>query len=318
MKLFFLLLGTSLAVSACTPASNLDKRKQRIAARKTIQAASAGALDQGTEDRPIRFYFTPSVDHEEITIGATAMLNFLHHETGFHYQLHIPANYEEMIQAFGEDKAHVAMMSSLSYVRANEAHGARAVLKSVRYNSPNYFGQIIANVGSGITSIKDISQKSMVYTDVVSGSGYLYPKMMLESIGIQPSHVSFAGKHDKVVEIVYRGMADAGATFHAAPTGDGTIRDARAKLLKKYPDVADKVKVIAVTDPIPNDPVVFNRNMSRQMQFDISLAMVKFIATPEGKEAMESLYSMQGYVRCSDEDYDGLREALRYSERSAL
>jgi len=69
-----------------------------------------------------------------------------------------------------------------------------------------------------------------------------------------------------------------------------------------------------VTEPIPNDPVVFAEEIPRQMQFAISLALVKFMSSEEGQEAMNPIYAIQGFVRCSDADYDGLREALSYNQ----
>jgi phosphonate transport system substrate-binding protein len=128
---------------------------------------------------------------------------------------------------------------------------------------------------------------------------------------VKPGKTLFAGKHDNVVKLVYEGKVDAGATFYSEPAPDGTIRDARARLLETYPDIAKKVKIVAITEPIPNDPVVFRKGLATDNAYKISLGLIKYVATDTGKNTLTAIYSTEGFVRCSDADYDILRAAIK-------
>lgn len=97
---------------------------------------------------------------------------------------------------------------------------------------------------------------------------------------------------------------------YSEPSPDGSIRDARERLINKYPDVAEKVKIVAITEPIPNDPVVFNKDLSSDISYKISLGMIKFMSTDIGKDVMIAMYSTEGFVKCADADYDDLRKAM--------
>lgn len=291
-------------------ASTTPKEEQTKETAPKLEASTATVIPLGTAAHPVSFYFTPSVDPDFIQTRGRVLISFLEQETGLKFKMNVPDHYQGIIDAFGDGEADVAIMSSLSYIMAREAYGVTAALKAVRYNQANYYGQIIAHVESGIENLEDIQGKSMVFTDSTSGSGYLYPKKMLQELGVKPLRVAFAYQHDRVVRMVYQGIADAGATYYSAPQSDGTIRDARAKLLEEYPDVADKVKIVAITDPIPNDPVVFSQSVDKETKFAISKALIKFVSSDEGREVMDELYSIQGYTKCADSEYDGLRAAV--------
>ncbi len=285
-----------------------ESPKEEAKTNPKPQDEKAAESDKGLDI--INFYFTPSVNEKLVMEKGTMLLDFLAKETNLKFQIHIPKDYDEMIADFGNGKADVAIMNSLSYIKAREDFGVNAKLRAIRYGKSTYLGQIIGSVDKGINSIKDIGGKTMAYTDRSSTSGYLFPQKILNQEGVKPGKIVFAGKHDTVVKMVYEGIADAGATFYSEPSNDGTIRDARARLLDKYPDVAEKVKIIATTEPIPNDPVVFSKDLPNDISYQVSLGLVKYISTEAGKEVMMSLYSTEGFVRCSDTDYDALRDAL--------
>nr|WP_252737229.1 phosphate/phosphite/phosphonate ABC transporter substrate-binding protein [Reichenbachiella agariperforans] len=306
-----LILSLVNACSSNTPSAT--QSEQHIEQKTTVtqqQEKPENNRNLGSTEYPLKIYLTPSRTSELVEKTGATLVSFLEKETGLNFALHVPESYEEMIDAFASQYGDIAMMNSASYIKANQLYGATAKLRAVRYGKSNYFGQIVANTNSGVLSLSDLNGKSIAYTDSLSASGYLFPKHILEQQGILPGHMAFAGTHDRVIKMVYKGIADAGATFYSEPSSDGEIRDARSRLVKEYPDVADKVKIIEVTEPIPNDPVVFGQHISKDIYYPVSLGIIKFLETEEGKAAMSDLYSIEGYVRCKDSDYDGLRAVL--------
>ena len=55
----------------------------------------------GSEDNPIKLYFTPSVDADTIASNSTDFIQFLEKETGYFFKSGIPTNYISVVEAFG-------------------------------------------------------------------------------------------------------------------------------------------------------------------------------------------------------------------------
>lgn len=276
----------------------------------SIRQADEGAL--GSYANPIKFYFTPSVDANTISTNADVLTDYLHKETGLYFTTAVPASYIAVVEAFGTDKVDVAAINTFSYLMANEKYGAEARLRVVREGRTSYCGEIIARASSGIKTLKDLSGKSFAYVDPSSTSGYILPKALFDSLGIKLGSTVFAMQHPNVVTMVYQRRVDAGACYYAPPNPKtGAIMDARARVLRQFPDVASKVRIIGYTDYIPNDPVVFRKGLSRSLKRTITDALLKFVKTPAGKKAWEDIYDVTGLVRTTDSDYNGIRSLLR-------
>ncbi len=276
----------------------------------TVRQLNEGSL--GSYSNPIRIYFTPSVDAKRISFNAKSLTDFLHKETGYYYTTAVPASYVAVVEAFGSDKVDVAAINTFSYLMAHAKYGAQAMLRVVREgNETSYKGQFITRYNSGINTIKDINGRSMAYVDPSSTSGYILPKAVLDSLGVKPSETVFAMRHDNVVTMVYERQVDAGATYYAPPDPKtGEIMDARMRVLKQFPDVAKKVKIIGFTQNIPNDPWVFRKDMSEEMKNKIINALLDFVKTPEGQKSLFDIYDITGLIRTKDSDYDSLRKLL--------
>ncbi|MHB8580141.1 MAG: phosphate/phosphite/phosphonate ABC transporter substrate-binding protein [Ignavibacteriaceae bacterium] len=277
----------------------------------TIRQLNEGAL--GTRNNPIKIYFTPSVDANRISFNATALTDYLHNKTGWYFTTAVPASYIAVVEAFGSDKCDIAAINTFSYLMANAKYGAEARLRVVREgNQTTYKGQIITRYDSGINTLADINGKTMAYVDPSSTSGYLLPKSLLESKGIKPSETVFAMRHDNVVTMVYQRQVDAGATYYSPPDSiTGEVMDARGRVLKQFPDVVQKVKIIGFTQDIPNDPWVFRKSMNHDMKEKLINAILDFASTKIGKKTLFDIYDITGLIRTTDSDYNGIRDLLQ-------
>jgi phosphonate transport system substrate-binding protein len=79
----------------------------------------------------------------------------------------------------------------------------------------------------------------------------------------------------------------------------------------QYPDVETKIKIVSLTDAIPNDPIVFRADFPKTLEDQIVQALLKFVQTPEGKDAFSKLYGVDDLKLATDKDYDSVREMLR-------
>ncbi|WP_333608214.1 phosphate/phosphite/phosphonate ABC transporter substrate-binding protein [Arsukibacterium sp.] len=272
------------------------------------------AGDLGSRDNPVRLYFTPSVDADTIASNSREFIRFLEQETGDYYVTGIPTSYIAVVEAFGSGRADIGAMNSFGYLMAHERYGATAHLKMIRHGVEYYQGQIVVRADSDIHTLQDLQGKRFAFTDPASTSGYFFPLKMLRDAGIRLGNETFAMKHDGVITMVYQGQVDAGSTYYSAPAADGTIRDARQRVLTQFPDVEQRVRILAITEKIPNDPFVFRKDLPVDIRDRFIAAVKKFLSTEEGRDIFRNIYSVEGLVDATDADYDPLREMIRAIE----
>lgn len=256
----------------------------------------------GTKENPVKLFFTPSVDAKVVNASAEEIKTALERLTPYKFDVLVPQNYVAVVEAFGSKKADVAALNTFGYVMAHERYGVEARLTVIRHNMDTYQGQIIARADSKINELKDLEGKKFAFVDPASTSGYLWPLKLLKDAAVKTGETMFAAKHDNVVSMVYQGQVDAGATYYSPPDEEGA-QDARRLVKAQYPDVESKIKIIKLTDPIPNDPIVFRKDMPEEMKVKITDAFVKMVETATGKEAFKKVYSVTELKRATDADY---------------
>jgi len=265
----------------------------------------------GTKNNPVKLYFTPSVDADTIASNSDDFIKFLEKETGLFFKTGIPTSYIAVVEAFGSERADIGVMNSFGYLMANEKYGAEAKLRVIRYGHDYYQGMIVANADSGINTVADLKDKRFAFVDPSSTSGYMFPLKLVKDAGIELGNTTYAMKHDNVITMVYQKQVDAGAAYYSAPGDDGSIRDARQRVQTQFPDVAEKVKIVAITEKIPNDPFVFRKNLSSEITSKFVEALKKYIATENGQKVFKNIYSVDGIIDSTDADYNGLRDMIK-------
>ncbi len=264
----------------------------------------------GSIKNPIKLFFIPSVDAKVIEDNSKAFEAYLEAETSYQFEIAVPQSYIAVVEAFGTKKADVAAFTTYGYILAHEKYGAEARMTVLRHGSADYKSQFVARTDSGIKTVADLADKKMAFVDPASASGYLLPLGTLKDKGIKLKETVFAGKHDNVISMVYNKQVDAGATFWSPEDEEG-IQDARRLVKTQYPDVVDKVKIIELTNSIPNDPIVFRKDIPEPMKQKIEAAFIKFVSTDEGKQAFKKIYGVDGIKKATDADYDGVRVMLK-------
>ena len=261
----------------------------------------------GTEENPIVWAFVPSGDTREIAAGGQAVADMIYDMTGLVVEASVATEYAGVIEALQSDppSAHMASLATFSYVVAADRGVAEAELVAVRYGRPFYDGQIVANADAGIESIADLEGKSFARPDPLSTSGWIIPSLSMRAAGVDPDtdlgQIVDAGGHTGVITAVYNGDVDAGASFV----------DARGNVEEDFPDVNERVVVIEVSAPIPNDGVQFHPSVSKDMRDEIIDALLAIAETEDGAEALEMAYSWQGIERHGDDFYDPFRQILQ-------
>lgn len=244
--------------------------------------------------------FVPSLDATRVLATGSTLARMLEVATGYRVRAEVPTSYAATIEAMCAGRVDVGFLATFAYVLANQRCGVDGRLVSIRQNKPYYVAQILYRADLNVKSLQDLRGKKFAFVDPASTSGYLFPAALLKKNGIDPdrffSQVVFAGGHDKVVLAIYTGSVDAGATFGDP---DNPVFEARERVVRQYPDVREKVKVLMYTDPIPNDTVSFRRDLADEVKEKVTKAMFRIAQTPPGKETIFALYQHEGYADLS-------------------
>ena len=265
----------------------------------------------GSAKNPIHISMVPSKDTTSLLLGAKEMTDWLEKETGYKYEVSIPASYVAVVEAMGSKKVDVAYLNTATYLMAREKYGVEPQFITTNIDGgTHYKGQFITRIDSKIKSLKDIDGKKMAYVDPTSASGFILPAYQLKTLGIKPKEEVFAGRHDAVVTMVYQKQVDAGATFYALPEG-GKIRDARHLVEAQFPDVEEKISVLDYTIPLANDAFVFRKEIPSDMKKKVHDALAKWAASPEGKITLKKLSNASGLKPATHSDYEESEKILK-------
>lgn len=269
-----------------------------------LAACGGGEPDMGTAENPIVMSFVPSGDTQDIIASGDTLAQMLTERTGLTVTSNVGTDFSSVREAMCAGQAQIGWLNTFNYVLANEQCGVDAALATSRFGATTYAGQIIVRADSGITSIEDLRGKVMCWVDPASTSGYIIPRIMLAAEGLDPdtdfSQTIEAGSHNNVVTQVYNGDCDAGATFS----------DARTGIEEEFPDVLEQVVVLATTSDIPNDSVSFVKDFPEEMRTEIVAALLDIAASPDGQEALNTLYNIESLVDSNDAFYDQFRADL--------
>ncbi len=163
-------------------------------------------------------------------------------------------------------------------------------------------GTPVSPGSSCIGDLSDVAGKRVAYVSESSTSGYLFPALELLNMGIDPqTDVTpiFAGSHDAAVTAVLNGDADVGLSFD----------DARRNIREEEPDVGEKVVVFSITGEIPNDVVAVRSELPETLKAAIYDVVEAYLATPEGEEIFDEIYSWTDIRPGTESDFDIVRQA---------
>jgi phosphonate transport system substrate-binding protein len=295
----------------------------------------------GSARNPVKLYFVPSVEVAVILESGDAIAAFLKEQTGYEFEVKVPTTYAAVIEELGAaEQDAMAFIPAMGYVLAADKYGTQVSLATERYGWAFYWAQYIVPRDSPAQSLKDLEGKSWAYGSTTSTSGFLVPKSYFVKNGITPGQEVETGGHTQSVIAVYEGQADFGTTYFSAPgndwkigdlpepageievkeengktnayVGGELIRDARAAALSTYPDVVNKVRILAISDPIPNDTVSYCKGFPEDMKAKINQGLIDYAATDEGKEILgnNEFYDITNFVPVDDANFNPIRDMI--------
>jgi ABC-type phosphate/phosphonate transport system substrate-binding protein len=220
----------------------------------------------------------------------------------------------------------------LEYDRPGTLEKTRIAFKTseaARERVTVYYGSVLTRTDSGVSRLEDLNGRPFAFSDATSTSGYIFPLNLLNASSVKLGHVYFAGGHANVIQAVADGKVAGGSSFYSPPGKVNEIEhtyvaDARHLVMKRIPTdegrlaFLDQVRVLALTDPIPNDVCCVRRGFPKATWDRFERSLQKFIATPDGLRAYLDLVAAVAARPTDDATFDGFRSALRATGVSAV
>ena len=206
-----------------------------------------------------------------------------------------------MIEAMRFGRIEVAYFGPFSYVLAkSRAPEIEPFAVGVERGAPTYNSVLIANATGGVKTLADIQGKPFAFGDQASTSSHLAPRAYLlktaQLDGDKDYKPVFLGTHDAVARAVQAGQVPAGAL--SKPILDSLISK----------NVIDPAKIVqlALSEPIPNYPIVMQGNLTSSLKQALREAFLNV----KDKEVLKS-FRVEGFVATDDKAYDVLRETAK-------
>lgn len=277
--------------------------RRHFIAAATILAVAPPALAQGRDPSRLRVALLPDENAATLIQNAQPLKDYLARTLKKEIEIIVTTDYSSMIEAMRFGRIEVAYFGPFSYVLAkSKAPEIEPFAVGVERGSPTYHSVLIAQAGGPVSEIADIRGKPFGFGDQASTSSHLAPRALLLKRGLngatdyKPVHL---GTHDAVARAVQNGQVPAGAL--SKPILDTLIQ-------RKTVDET-KLKVLALSDPIPNYPIVMQGNLAPTLKDAIRKAFLE----AKDAEVLKS-FRVQGFAATDDKAYDVLRETARILE----
>ena len=311
----------ALAMSACgateegTGSSTSGAGQSGAAASGADASAvcTGGSDDSAADPTELTLALVPSGDANKLVESVKPLEDALSERLGIPVKGVITQDYQAAVEAIGSNQAQIGMLPSLQMSQACDRYQAVPALQSVRKDKTSYAAQFFTNNPdkycadeptpdangmlfcngtesgqgpAGLDALPKAKGATISLLQPASPAGYIFPVAALQAANIKLDDlkVTQVTANDASVQAVYKGDTEVGTSYW----------DARTVVAKDTPDVGQKVVVFALTDEIPNDGVSISGKLNSKWQEKITSALLDFAGTPEGSEALNSIYQITG------------------------
>lgn len=270
------------------------------ASAAALTISPIAALAQTKDPAKLRVALLPDENAATLIQQAQPLKAHLERTLGKQIELVVTTDYSSMIEAMRFGRIEIGYFGPFSYVLAkSKAPGIEPFAVGIEKGSPTYNSIIIAQADGPVKAIADIKGRPFGYGDQASTSSHLIPRAHLLRNGLdgnkdyKPVHL---GTHDGVARAVQNGQVPAGALSKA-------IYEA---LLQRKTIDGEKLRVIAITAPIPNYPMTMQADLAPALKDNIRKAFIEL----KDPVILKS-FRVEGFAPTDDKAYDILRETAK-------
>jgi phosphonate transport system substrate-binding protein len=219
------------------------------------------------------------------------------------------AGYRELGAAFSRGELSFAWMPPLIALDLFE-QGAIGVLAIPERGGSTTYNSALLGRASSTVPLEELEHGAAAWVDPESTAGYLVPRINLAARGLDlrklVARESFVRTHDAVVDAIASGRADFGATY--CLRRHGAKEPERGPWIGR-PGVEEKIRVLDVSPPIPNDALVGASHLDTRLRTRL-LGFV--LSPPHGVNAMSrDLLDCETFRVGTSAHYDELRRLTK-------
>lgn len=265
-----------------------------------LLASLASAQPAGA---PLTLAVLPYLPAQEIQRRFTPLAEYLAQALGRPVVVRVGPNYDQHINAIGQDKVDIAFLGPVSYIRLIDRYGDKPILASLRVGrDPHLYAVIAVRQDSPLTRLQDLKGRRIAFADPESTTGYVIPRLMLAQAGVPLDAIGryhHLGNHRDVALAVLAGDFDAGAM--------------KREVFAEY--AARGLRALAIGPPGPDYLFVARAGLPAAIETRLRQALQSLHQQPAGRRIHERLHAgLAALEMTQDADYDGVRAQLRAIE----
>lgn len=205
-------------------------------------------------------------------------------------QVTLAADYEQLLAQLLGGGIDIGWLPPLVHARA-VGQGARLVALPLRGGWLTYRSALLVRKDDPVSSPGKLRKVRVAWRDPNSASGYLFPRIELTAKGAPPekafSSERFYGTVIEGARAVIAGQADL-CTCHVSDPAARDPERARSEVARVLgAELAEKLRVLHVTAPIPPDGLVVGPRVTNPDCEVITSALLSLNTTPEGQKLLE-------------------------------
>ncbi len=210
-------------------------------------------------------------DERDLATWTQPLVAYLAVALGVPVRVVIERDYDTQIAAMRDGTLDAALFGEYAFQRARTVAGAEALAISVTMGSDTeatYQSVIIAGIDTALHTLADLAGQTVGFVDRGSTAGYLIPRRMLREAGLNPDTditAVFLNSHGAVLDAVADGAVPAGALF----------RQEVQRASMRAPERTARLRVLAVSPPIPKGPFAVRRGLDRETHQRLLQALLR-------------------------------------------
>lgn len=211
--------------------------------------------------------------------------------------------YPELVDALAEGRVDLAWLPPVAYVRAMRARAARLLFTVQRNGRRSYSSALLGREPYDLQALEGLRA---AWVDPWSAAGYLVPRRMLRSMGVDPTLAfrtqTFAGTYGNVIHALREGTADVGAVQCRILPDDTVVWAGRGSV---------ELHVLAVSqEGIPGDTLCASTALDPHSAREAATECIDALLHDDLQPALRALLGSDRFVAANPSRYDALEAAL--------
>ena len=199
--------------------------------------------------------------------------------------------YESLLDGFVGGAIDVAWLPPLLHARAS-GRGGQVLAVPMRAGALTYRAALLVAAGSRFQELNDLRGVRAAWVDRWSASGYHFPRLELERCGLVPGEALrsevFHGSTVRAASAVASGEADLCACFVTENASQDRFL-AAADLRRALGPLAERLRVLHVTQAIPPDGLVAAVHVPAPLVAQLGEALQHLHEAPDGQQVLHNL-----------------------------